>query len=114
MHYKKTRITVKRTDPKKNPNLYEHLPYTFKTSDGSIWLYREDELIHKVAECLVYNSSKFIVLKNKIPEEGREKILRKTLDELVKGHNLAVELGLGGKNRCLKKAKKILKKLAEE
>jgi len=67
----------------------------------------------------VHNPCNFIVLRNKIPE--KEKALRKSLDTLIKEHNLSLEkhdlilkLGVGGRHHRLRKARKILKKAAKE
>ena len=119
MRYKKTHIIVKETNPKKNPNLHNNLPYASRIGGGREWLYKEEELLTSIAEYLVHNPYNFIVLRNKIPE--KEKTLRKTLDALVDEHNLALEkhdlilkLGDGKKPSRLKKAKRILREMGKE
>ena len=111
----------KRTNPKKNPNLYNNSPYASRIGHGREWLYKEEELLTNIAEYLVHAPYNFVVLKNKIPEEEKEKALRKTLSDLVKSHNAALEkqnlilrLGDGNKPSRLRRAKKILKEVAKE
>jgi hypothetical protein len=113
MSYEKTRIIVERTDPKKNPDLYERLPYCCRIRGGSIRFYTREELIHKIAEYMIYNPYN-IVLKNKIPEEKKERAVRKTLDTLVMWHNRILELGSGGVYQCIKRAERFLKEMAKE
>lgn len=121
MRMHKATIIVKRTNPKNNPNSYNNLPYTSKIGRGREWLYKEEEVLTNIAEYLLRNPYNFIVLKNKIPEEEKERALTKTLGDLVKIHNTAVEkqglilkLGDGIKYFRLRRAKKILKKVAKE
>ena len=107
MRYKKTHITVKRTNPKTYPGLYTKLPYSSKIKDKE-WLYKKkEEIVINIAEYLLHNPKNLIVFKNKLSEEERD--LRVTLDTLVRGHNLSLKLGLGGKFFRLRKARKILK-----
>ena len=119
MRYKKTIITVKPTDKKKYPKLYNGMPYASSIGNNREWTYkRREEVIENIAQYLVHNPYRIIVLKNKLPE--KEKALRKTLDGLVRDHNTALEkqdlilrLGSGGKHRCLRRARKALR-MAEE
>jgi hypothetical protein len=120
MRYKRIHIIVKPTDKKKYPKLYNDMPYASRVGNNTEWTYkRREEVIENIAQYLVHNPYKFIVLKNKLPE--KEKALGKTLDSLVKDHNTALEkqdlilkLGVGGKHRCLRRAKKFLREMAGE
>jgi len=120
MRYKKTIIVVKPTNRKKySPELYEKMPYTSRIGNNTEDLYiRREEMIASIAEHLVRNPYRIIVLKNELPE--KEKAIRKTLEGLVKNHHAALEkqalilkLGSGGKHRCLRKARRILRKAEE-
>ena len=112
MRYKRTHITVKRSDPKTYPNLHTNLPYSSKIKDKE-WLYKKkEEVVTSIAEYLVHNPYNLIVFRNKLPEE--EKALKGTLDTLVKTHNLSLKLGKGTKFFRLRKARKTLKEMAAE
>lgn len=120
MRIKKTTITVKPTDKKKFPKLYNSMPYTSRIGNNTEWTYRRrEEVVENIAQYLVHNPYKIIVLKNKLPE--KEKALGKTLDSLVKDYNTALEkqdlilkLGMGGKHRCLRRARKALREADEK
>lgn len=93
-------ITVKKS---KEPRL----PYLSKIS-GDEWLhYDEEALLNCLAEDIVNKYSRTrIIFRNNIPKE--EEKLRKTLDLLVRGHNLALILGAQGQIRGTREARKIL------
>ncbi len=51
MRYKRTHITVKRSNSKEYPGLYKNLPYSSKIKDKE-WLYkRKEEVVINIAGC---------------------------------------------------------------
>lgn len=118
MRYKKARITVKKTDPEKNPNLYENMPYSSKIN-GKEWSSKADEVYFRVINYLVHNPYGRIVLRTEgLGKKGRA--LKKALDALVEEHHTSLEkrdltlrLDPRKKHSSLRKARKILR-MAEE
>ena len=121
MRHKKTTIVVKPTNRKKySPELYENMPYTSKIGKNTESLYiRREEMIASIAEHIVRNPYKIIVLKNELPE--KEKAIRKTLENLVKNRqaalekqNLLLRLYSEKGHRCRRRVKRFLKKMDKE
>ena len=138
MKYKRTRITVKETNPKTYPNLLKNYPYSYEIN-GKEWPDKDKRILGDVARYLLNNPERFIIFKNKLPREalgmaldtlvkahnfslklaGRKKISKEeisgmTLETLIKGQNLIRKFGGGIRYLGIIKAKKFLKEVAEE
>lgn len=97
-------ISVKRADQRK----YGGLLYESKIDGLSRLHYDACSLLHSVASQIASEEfrNRVITLHDRIPES--EATLRKTLDVLVTGHNLAVTLGRTGQIPGERKARKVL------
>ncbi|MFH0978869.1 MAG: hypothetical protein V1837_06230 [Candidatus Woesearchaeota archaeon] len=98
-------------------NIYMTVKSALEARDGLLYksIVSGQDFLHYDAECLLQyiaeqilrNGKKYVVFRNNIPSE--ETALRETLDDLVRGHNMALKLGCKGEVKGRKEARRVLK-----